>query len=273
VICLIYRRNCDKTVQRLLNISQLQSEEGVLLPGPSQIFLQGLTKMHNLHYSQSCDPSSMVAAPSVVNDRGFYRGPAKRGVDLVLSITALLFFLPLMGIIFIGVRADGGPGLFVHRRVGRNGREFGCMKFRSMAVDAEARLSAYLDSSPGARAEWEATRKLKNDPRVTRLGKILRKTSADELPQLMNVIAGDMSVVGPRPVTLSELQKYGRHSTAYLSVRPGITGPWQVSGRNDASYDSRVALDEEYSRNVSIGLDLRLIVRTFFVVLRREGAY
>jgi exopolysaccharide production protein ExoY len=229
--------------------------------------------MHNLNYSQDGDPSSMFVVPSAVSEKRFYRGPAKRGVDLVLAIAALLFFLPLMGIIFICVRADGGPGLFVHRRVGRYGREFGCMKFRSMAIDAEARLSSYLDANPRARAEWESTRKLKNDPRVTWVGKILRRTSADELPQLVNVIAGDMSVVGPRPVPLSELQKYGRHSTAYLSVRPGITGLWQVSGRNDTSYDSRVALDEEYSLNVSIGLDLRLIARTFLVVLRRDGAY
>lgn len=213
----------------------------------------------------------MAAVPSP--ERKLYAGPLKRSLDLVLSTAALLFFMPLMGIVFAIVRRDGGPGLFVHRRVGRNGREFGCLKFRTMVVDAEASISSYLKSNPTERAEWEATRKLKNDPRVTRLGKILRQTSIDELPQLINVIVGDMSIVGPRPVTVSELRKYGTRSGAYLSIRPGITGLWQVSGRSDTSYDFRVALDEEYSQNVSINLDLYLIVRTFFVVLKREGAY
>jgi undecaprenyl-phosphate galactose phosphotransferase len=205
--------------------------------------------------------------------RGLYPDLLKRGFDIVLSVSALGFFLPVMALIYFLVRLDGGPGLFAHRRVGRGGREFRCLKFRSMVVDAEPALSSYLDAHPSARVEWEKTRKLKNDPRITRLGKLLRKTSADELPQLFNVIMGDMSIVGPRPVTLSELEKYGRNSAAYLSVRPGITGLWQVSGRNDASYESRVALDSEYCGTVSLGLDVALLIKTFFVVLKREGAY
>jgi exopolysaccharide production protein ExoY len=202
-----------------------------------------------------------------------YRGIVKRYMDVLLSIVALTILLPLMGMIYILVHLDGGPGLFIHRRVGRHGRSFGCLKFRTMVVDAENALSSYLASDQAAKEEWEQTRKLKKDPRITRIGNYLRKSSADELPQLWNVLCGEMSIVGPRPITCSELVKYGEFAGTYLSVRPGITGIWQIKGRSDVSYESRVQLDVEYCDNIKISHDILLIIKTFLVVLKRDGVY
>jgi exopolysaccharide production protein ExoY len=223
---------------------------------------------HRLH---GCDTS--CATISYQRRHNIYSRSLKRVVDILVSILALLFFLPLMTLIYLAVCSDGGPGLFIHKRVGRSGREFGCLKFRTMIVNAENKLTAYLASDCEAREEWEHHRKLKHDPRITRLGRVLRTTSADELPQLFNVLFGDMSIVGPRPVTRPELQKYGSGSSAYLSVRPGITGLWQVSGRNDASYEYRVRLDEQYAERMSISFDILLMMKTVTVVIRRNGAY
>lgn len=199
---------------------------------------------------------------------------AKRAMDIAIAGGALLLALPFFLLLIALVRADGGPAFFAHQRVGRFGRLFGCLKFRSMVTDSQARLDALLAACPQARAEWEATRKLKNDPRVTKIGAFLRATSLDELPQLLNVLRGEMSIVGPRPVVQSELDRfYGAAAAHYLTVRPGITGLWQVSGRSDTSYDQRVALDVAYVSQPSLLADLRILVKTPVAVLSRRGAH
>jgi lipopolysaccharide/colanic/teichoic acid biosynthesis glycosyltransferase len=163
--------------------------------------------------------------------------------------------------------------LFGHRRVGAGGREFTCWKFRSMVVDAEAALAHTLAQDPRARREWERDFKLRNDPRVTQLGKFLRKSSLDELPQLFGVLAGDMSLIGPRPIVRDEVARYGSAFAEYAACRPGITGLWQISGRNDTSYAERVAIDRHYVRSWSLLGDVAILWRTLGVVLRRSGAY
>ena len=167
---------------------------------------------------------------------------------------------------------DGGPVIFAHRRIGRNGKPFLCYKFRSMRVDAEARLAEVLAADPEAREEWARDHKLRRDPRVTPLGDFLRRSSLDELPQFFNVLRGDMSLVGPRPIVEAERIKYGRRFQHYCAVRPGITGLWQISGRNDVSYRTRVALDTCYAQRKSLGLDLYILVMTLPSVLRARGS-
>jgi lipopolysaccharide/colanic/teichoic acid biosynthesis glycosyltransferase len=208
-------------------------------------------------------------------DRAAARLPlAKRAMDIAIAGAALLLAAPFFLVVSLLVRADGGPAFYAHPRVGRFGRLFGCLKFRSMVVDSQARLDALLAADPAARAEWEATRKLKHDPRVTRIGRFLRATSLDELPQLINVLRGEMSIVGPRPVTAAELDRhYGAAAAHYLSVRPGITGLWQVSGRSETTYDQRVALDVAYVSQPSLLADLRILLKTPVAVLSRRGAH
>jgi lipopolysaccharide/colanic/teichoic acid biosynthesis glycosyltransferase len=196
------------------------------------------------------------------------------GVHVALALIALVFFLPLMVLVAAAVwLQDGGPILFSHRRVGRGGRPFYCLKFRTMAVDAEARLRQLLTNDPAARAEWDRDHKLRNDPRVTPLGRFLRQSSLDELPQLINVVRRDMDLVGPRPIVEAEIAKYGARFHHYCAVNPGITGLWQVSGRNDVSYRSRVAMDCLYARSKTPTLDLWLILCTVPAVLLRRGSY
>ncbi|MEO1688860.1 MAG: sugar transferase, partial [Pseudomonadota bacterium] len=177
----------------------------------------------------------------------------------VLVISALVFI------------RDGASPFFGHVRVGRGGRLFRCWKVRSMVPNAEAKLEAYLAEHPDAAEEWGAYHKLTDDPRITPVGEVLRKTSLDELPQLWNVIKGEMSFVGPRPVTPDELEKYGPGRNGYCAMRPGITGLWQVSGRNEVTYDERVQLDMKYLRDVSFWKDLSIILRTALVVVRPTG--
>ena len=199
---------------------------------------------------------------------------AKRALDIAIASAALLVAAPFFLIGSLMVPMDGGPAFYAHPRVGRLGSIFGCLKFRSMVVDSQARLEALLASDPDARAEWDATRKLKNDPRITRIGRFLRATSLDELPQLINVLRGEMAIVGPRPVTLTELdQYYGAAAAHYLTVRPGITGLWQVSGRSETSYDQRVALDVAYVSQPSLLADMRILLKTPVAVLSRRGAH
>jgi Undecaprenyl-phosphate galactose phosphotransferase WbaP len=194
--------------------------------------------------------------------------------NVVIAVMALIFAAPIMlGVGLAIFLQDGGPVLFAHRRIGRDGRTFRCLKFRSMAIDAEARLAELLANDPLARAEWEADHKLRNDPRVTRLGAFLRKSSLDELPQLFNVLKGEMSLVGPRPIVEAEIPKYGRRFRQYCAVKPGITGLWQVSGRNDTSYRTRVALDCMYAARRSAWLDLKVLACTIPAVLSRRGSY
>lgn len=202
---------------------------------------------------------------------GIYALVGKRTFDIVFSLLLLPFLVLIIFVLWGIVRLDGGPGFFGHTRVGRDGKPFKCWKLRSMVVDAEARLQAHLDSDSEAAAEWERDHKLTNDPRINRLGNILRKTSLDELPQIWNVIKGEMSFVGPRPITTKEIAKYGSHASAYLAQKPGITGLWQVSGRNDISYDERVALDVAYLSRCTFALDLKIIVKTVSAVLGTTG--
>ena len=207
--------------------------------------------------------------------RAAARPALKRLFDIVGSLALLAAFLPVLLLIAALVRVDGGPVLFAHERIGRGGRRFGCLKFRSMVVDSAERLEALLAADPEARAEWDAARKLKRDPRVTAIGRFLRASSLDELPQLINVLRGEMSLVGPRPVQAAELAAhYGPAAAArYASVRPGITGLWQVSGRCETSYPARVALDLRYVANPSLRGDLRILLKTPSAVLARRGAY
>ncbi|MCA3382736.1 MAG: sugar transferase [Roseomonas sp.] len=199
---------------------------------------------------------------------------AKRALDIIGAGLGLVLLSPFFLIVALLVRADGGPAFFAHQRVGRGGKLFGCLKFRSMVIDSQTRLEALLASDPAARAEWEATRKLKNDPRITRIGRFLRSTSLDELPQLINVLRGEMSLVGPRPVQEAEIDRYyGASAAHYMAVRPGITGLWQVSGRSETSYESRVALDVSYVSRPSLLADLSILLRTPVAVLSRRGAH
>ena len=199
---------------------------------------------------------------------------ACRVLDVIVAVTALIMFAPVMIIVAAAVALERkGPILFRHTRIGRGGATFRVLKFRSMAVDGDQILAEHLSRNPEAAAEWARDHKLRNDPRVSGLGKFLRQSSLDELPQLWNVLVGDMSIVGPRPIVLAEAPRYGHAFAAYCSVRPGITGIWQVSGRNDVSYRRRVAMDALYSRRKSVVLDLRLMVATVPAVLARKGSY
>ena len=197
----------------------------------------------------------------------------KRCFDLVVSLSVLILSAPLFLFIAFQVSRSGRPIFFGHTRVGQHNRPFKCYKFRTMAPNADKLLADLLASSPEARAEWERDFKLKNDPRVTWIGRFLRKTSLDELPQFLNVLAGEMSVVGPRPVTRQELNLYGDNDQLYLACTPGITGLWQVSGRNDVSYANRVALDVRYVLTWTPMQDVKIMFRTLPAMLSRRGAY
>ncbi|MCJ2056403.1 sugar transferase [Methylobacterium sp. J-048] len=198
---------------------------------------------------------------------------AKRGLDTAVALTALCLLLPLL--LFIALLiwiSDGSAPIFRHVRLGRHGRPFGCLKFRSMVPDGDAILAGHLAAYPQARAEWEATHKLTRDPRVTTLGQVLRKTSLDELPQLWNVMRGEMSLVGPRPIVQSEVTRYGAAFATCFSVPPGLTGLWQVSGRSDTTYAERVALDLDYAGRWSLRRDIAIMLRTVPAVLRQRGS-
>ncbi len=198
----------------------------------------------------------------------------KRISDIFLVLLGGVFILPIFLIISLLIKLDSkGPLLYGHIRVGIGGRKFKAWKFRTMVPNANQVLDEYLEKNPELRHEWETTFKLQNDPRVTRSGRILRKLSLDELPQLWNVLKGDMSLVGPRPIVDDEIRYYGDRYDLYSFVMPGITGLWQVSGRNDTSYEERVNLDEYYVRNWSIWMDIYILTQTASVVLRRKGAY
>lgn len=197
----------------------------------------------------------------------------KRGLDISIAALALLLLLPLMLVIALLIwRSDRGAPIFHHVRIGRDARLFGCLKFRSMVMDSERLLAEHLAANPEAAAEWAATHKLRNDPRITRLGHFLRKSSLDELPQLFNVLRGEMSLVGPRPIVPGEIARYGTAFETCFSVTPGVTGLWQVSGRSNCTYAERVALDLEYARNWHLGRDLSILLRTVPAVLAQRGS-
>ena len=199
----------------------------------------------------------------------------KRVFDIFFSVFAIIVTSPFMLLIALGIKlTDRGKVFFTQKRVGKDGKEFDIIKFRSMYPDAERRLRDILENDPQAKKEWEESFKLKNDPRITPIGKFLRKTSLDELPQFFNVLKGDMSVVGPRPVTKEELDKfYKEKAKLYKSVRPGVTGYWQVEGRSDTDYEERVKMDEWYIKNQSLWLDLKIILKTIKVMITGKGAY
>jgi exopolysaccharide production protein ExoY len=197
-----------------------------------------------------------------------------RTLDVALALALLLLLSPLLLVLTIAVVSqDGAAPVFAHRRYGRGGRTFLCFKFRSMAADADARLTRLLATNPAARSEWALDHKLRNDPRVTRLGGFMRKTSLDELPQLFNVLRGDMSFVGPRPIVAAEVKRYGRYFRDYCSMRPGITGIWQISGRNDTGYRRRVAMDSLLARRLTPRLYAEVLIGTARTVLTGRGAY
>jgi undecaprenyl-phosphate galactose phosphotransferase len=211
---------------------------------------------------------SMAAPAPVPADNS-----VKRLADFLIAALLLIALSPAMALIACLVRLDGGPVLFGHRRVGVSGDVFRCWKFRTMIVDADTVLTSLLESDPQAQAEWQRDFKLRCDPRVTRVGRFLRVTSLDELPQLFNVLKGDMSVVGPRPIVADEIKRYGAAFHDYARCRPGITGVWQVSGRNDVDYLERVQLDQDYARKWSLAHDCRILLKTPAAVLHKNGAY
>ncbi len=217
------------------------------------------------------DGQDRISRAIIDNRSRVLSDPAKRVFDLIIVLLMLPVIVPVIAILFAISRMDGGPGFFGHVRIGRNNREFKCWKIRSMVPNAEKVLVDHLASDPVAAAEWQRDFKLTNDPRITRFGRFIRATSLDELPQIWNVLRGDMSIVGPRPVTREEIEKYQGYEWCYLSVKPGITGLWQVSGRNDVSYDDRVRLDLEYFDTRSLMMDVGIILRTAGAVLNRTG--
>jgi exopolysaccharide production protein ExoY len=196
-------------------------------------------------------------------DSGPIGGTTKRAMDIAICLVAIALLAPFMLLIAVLIRVTmGGPAIFAQQRVGRGGRLFTCYKFRTMVTDADEVLRRHLAANPRAAQEWRETCKLRDDPRVSAFGNILRKASLDELPQIFNVLRGDMSAVGPRPVVPGELANYGSHWRECFAARPGLTGLWQVSGRNSLSYPARVALDRAYARKWSIRLDLAILIRT-----------
>lgn len=201
-------------------------------------------------------------------------GARKRVLDIVACGSMIVLLAPLMAIAACVILiTQGRPILIGHTRLGHGRKPFRCLKFRSMVVNGDEVLSAHLSADPRARDEWERTRKLKNDPRITALGGFMRRTSIDELPQLFNILRGDMSLVGPRPIVEAEAEKYGVAIADYAATRPGLTGLWQVSGRSNTTYEYRVALDCAYVRNWSVRTDLDIIFRTIPSVLRSDGSY
>lgn len=199
---------------------------------------------------------------------------SKRAFDVAGALAMCALFAPIAACAGILVwRQSGRPVVFSHRRVGQGGKSFDVYKFRSMVKDADVRLEALLQADHKAAEEWASSHKLKDDPRVTAVGRFLRKTSLDELPQIFNVLKGDMSLVGPRPVVEQELEKYGASLPYYLALKPGLTGLWQISGRSDVSYDERVALDVQYARKHGLLADLLIVLKTAKVLVSDRSAY
>ncbi|TCR73231.1 MULTISPECIES: sugar transferase [Rhizobium/Agrobacterium group] len=222
--------------------------------------------------SHAAAPPRAIPARHLTQRQGRFGQVLKRAFDVSVSLVLLFLAAPLFAVVAVLVSLDGGPIIFKHTRVGKGITPFGCLKFRTMIIGADNCLQEYLAHHPEASAEWARDQKLVFDPRITPIGKFLRASSLDELPQIINVLRGEMSLVGPRPVTNSELSHYQEHVSEYASVLPGITGLWQVSGRNDVSYQRRVELDCEYVLNRNMLLDLKILVRTAGVILSRKGA-
>lgn len=229
-----------------------------------------ISRAQSLSYAHPVAPP--IAFPRLAATRARH---IKRAFDVVFALLIALFALPLAALIACSIRLEsrGGPILFAHERIGHGNRRFRLWKFRTMVPDADQVLDRYLAAHPEAAAEWQANHKLKNDPRITRVGRLLRRSSLDELPQLWNVLRGDMSLAGPRPVVDAEVPHYGAAWPLYVLAKPGLTGLWQISGRNDTTYRRRVELDSSYVRNWSLKLDFLVLFKTVKVVLKGKGAY
>lgn len=219
--------------------------------------------------SAETEGTVVVAAVPRRASKGVYASALKRGLDILMIVLALPVALPLIGLMALLAAADGASPFYRQERIGRGGRVFGLLKIRTMVPNADAQLEAYLAKNPAARREWDETQKLKCDPRITRFGRFLRKTSLDELPQLWNVLKGEMSIVGPRPMMVDQKALYP--GQAYYRLRPGITGPWQVSDRNNCSFAGRAKYDADYEADLSFATDLSILLRTVSVVVRGTG--
>lgn len=218
-------------------------------------------------------PAERVRGSSHETRQRLVERALKRLFDLSVSLVLLIALTPLFAVLALAVKCSSpGPILFSQPRVGRLGREFRFYKFRSMRVDSEHALASFLDSDPKAMELWRRYQKIDRDPRVTSFGHIIRRSSLDELPQLFNVLMGDMSLVGPRPCMVDQRELYGHQWAVYCSVRPGLTGLWQVSGRSKLTYAQRVALDTEYVSSWSFGLDLKILLSTVRVVITGDGS-
>lgn len=217
--------------------------------------------------------SSGIDGRGVDRDAGANLGSSFQVLfDKTFAVLALLFFSPFFAVISLVIWINqGGPVVFAHKRIGKDGKPFNCLKFRTMTLNAEAQLEELLAKDPVARAQWAANQKLDDDPRITCIGEFFRKTSLDELPQFWNVLRGDMAIVGPRPIVEAEMFHYGADIDTYLSVKPGITGSWQVSGRSTTSYDERVKLDTDYVRSRTFLKDIEIILKTIWVMIARDG--
>lgn len=241
-----------------------------LSPSPSQLGDKNTKPITGL-----VREGKMIVAPALpqAESREIKLSVLKQFFDRTAAALGLIVLSPVFLLIGLMIKKDGGPAFYYQNRVGYKGKLFKCWKLRSMIVNADQALQKILTNDPQARAEWDKDFKLKNDPRITKIGHFIRKTSLDELPQLWNVLRGDMSLVGPRPVTEKETLFYGDALKDYTSVKPGMTGLWQVSGRNDVSYAGRVALDSRYVHTRSFFGDIGIIMRTVRVMLFRTGAY
>jgi lipopolysaccharide/colanic/teichoic acid biosynthesis glycosyltransferase len=226
-----------------------------------------------IHFDNLKNELSTSSAPVGVvrlsERQGIYRNYFKRMIDIAVIVLAAPIVLPIVALLALLVARDGHAPFYLSRRVGRNGLEFSMVKLRTMVPDADQRLEAYLESCPAARREWQHTQKLKNDPRTTAFGRILRKCSMDELPQLWNVVIGDMSLVGPRPMLPEQRALYS--GLSYYALRPGITGPWQISDRNESEFAKRAEHDRFYDQSLSFGTDISILTRTVGVVVRGTG--
>ena len=211
-----------------------------------------------------------VVEPVQTSKRRPYRNFGKRLLDTIAIVASLPFALPVIGLCALALWMEDGTPFYTQKRLGRNGKRFSILKLRTMVLDADQVLEEYLASDPKMRAEWDTLQKLKDDPRVTRVGAFLRATSLDELPQLLNVLKGDMSLVGPRPMMVEQEEMYG-DMRAYAALRPGITGLWQVSARNGNTFRYRNEVDAAYERSLTLGKDLTILVKTIGVVMRRTG--
>jgi lipopolysaccharide/colanic/teichoic acid biosynthesis glycosyltransferase len=224
--------------------------------------------VHFQNFPSSETEGAVRVAPRAAR-KGIYPAVLKRSLDVLMIVLALPVALPLIGLMALLVALDGASPFYRQKRVGRGGQVFGLLKIRTMVPDADAQLEAYLARNPEARREWDETQKLKCDPRITRVGRLLRKTSLDELPQLWNVLKGEMSIVGPRPMMVDQQALYP--GQAYYRLRPGITGPWQVSDRNNCSFAGRAKYDADYEADLSFATDLSILLRTVSVVVRGTG--